>query len=220
MSTNKKIQLIEQSRIVFNENGYGKFNLHELAQLLGMSRGHLAYYFKDKDEILKAIVDRMWVELDRDLSSSRNFPSFENLHREVQLYYEYQKRYAFIFLNSSIMSHAYVKERFQTMTNLNIEANKATMMLSLTTGNLKPEPIPGIYSNIAFVVWMITFFWFSQQIIRGDKTTEDGEKMIWSIIVPHFTEKGLAKFKDFFGEAYYNSLGEANGSLNFGSDTF
>ena len=220
MSNNKKTVLIEQSRIAFNARGYGALNLHELAQLLEMSRGHLAYHFKDKEELLKAIVDQMWEELDRDLVSSRKFPSFENLHKEVQLYYEYQKRYSFVFLDSNLMSHPYVSERFQTMTEQSIEANKATLMLSLSTGNLKPEPIPGVYSNIAFITWMLSFFWLSQQVIRGEKTSEDGEKMIWSIIVPHFTEKGLNKFKDFFGEAYYNSLGDSVDSSIINAGTF
>ena len=55
---------------------------------------------------------------------------------------------------------------------------------------------------------MLSFFWLAQQIIRGEKTEEDGEKMIWSMLIPHFTEKGIQAFKNFFGEAYYNNLGQ------------
>lgn len=219
MAKAKKIEIIETAKQVFNEKSFDGVSLHELAQHMNMSRGNLAYHFKDKDVLLKAIVDQMWQKIDADRNTSRQFPSFENLHNEVQLYYKYQKEYAFIFLNSNVLNHPNVRDQFREMTQQSIDANKATLIFSIKAGNLKPEPIPGIYNNIAFTTWMLTFYWLSQQIIRGEKTTEDGEKMIWSIIVPHFTDKGIEKFKNFFGEEYFNSLGEPMdmSSLNMGS---
>ncbi len=34
------------------------------------------------------------------------------------------------------------------------------------------------------------------------------KKTIWSILLPHFTIKGIESFKNFFGEDYYHSLGK------------
>ena len=94
------------------------------------------------------------------------------------------------------------------MTRQTISENKATIAFSINTGNMKPEPFAGAYHNLAFTTWMLLFFWLAQQIIRGEKTNEDGEKVVWSNLLPHFTEKGVKAFKSFFGEEYYNSLGE------------
>jgi AcrR family transcriptional regulator len=209
MKRTTKEHIIYEAKNIFNERGYDSVSLHELAQKLEMSRGNLAYHFKDKDALLKTIVEEMWAKIEAERNISRQFPSFENLHKEVQLYYKYQKEYAFIFLNPNVLNHENVKEPFREMTKRTIEDNKATLAYSIKSGNLKPEPITGIYNNIAFITWMLAFYWLSQQIIRGEKTMEDGEKMIWSILVPHFTEKGVEKFKSFFGDNYYNSLGEA-----------
>ena len=41
-----------------------------------------------------------------------------------------------------------------------------------------------------------------------DKTESDGEKLIWTMLIPHFTDKGIQAFKDFFGTAYYENLGD------------
>jgi AcrR family transcriptional regulator len=208
MPNTKKNKIIEQSRIVFNEKGYDSINLNELAQFINMSRGNLSYHYSSKEDLLKAIVDQMWIEFDKEFSSTRKFPSFENLHNEVQFYYGYHKRYSFIFSSLSILSSPYLQERIKKISHHCIESNKATMLLSLSLGNLKPEPIKGLYSNIAFVTWMLTFFWLSQQVILGEKSAEECEKMIWSNIVPHFTDKGIENFKVFFGDDYYHSLGE------------
>lgn len=208
MPTTKKNIIIEQARKVFNEKGYESMNLNELAQLIKMTRGNLSYHYSTKEDLLKAIVDQMWQEIEQDLASSRKFPSFENLHKEIQFYYACQKKYAFIFSSPNIMASEYLEERVKSLSRQSIESNKATMMLSLSLGNLKPEPVVGLYSNVAFITWMLTFFWLSQQIVLGEKTSEEFEKMIWSIIVPHFTQKGLESFIGFFGKPYYESLGE------------
>ncbi|MEM6800397.1 MAG: TetR/AcrR family transcriptional regulator [Bacteroidota bacterium] len=206
MSTRQKI--IEQATSYFNKNGYSSTSLFELAKALGMSRGNLAYHFKDKDLLLEAIADEMWHSLEAERNKSRQLPSFENLHNEIQLYYKYQKKYAFIFLDTHVLNHPLIKKRFRELTAQNIQDNMATIAFSIKLGNMREEQISGTYHNIAFITWMLTFYWLSQQIIRGEKSREDGEKMIWSILLPHFTEKGIQSFKAFFGEEYFNSLGK------------
>jgi AcrR family transcriptional regulator len=204
----KKEQIIREATHIFNEKGFEAVSMYELSGLLGMSRGNLVYHFRDKDALLKSIVEEMWQKIEKDRSTSRQYPTFENLHNEVQLYYKYQKEYAFVFLNYQVINHPEVRQKFREMTENTIQANMATLALSLSTGNLKAEPYPGVYKNIAFTVWMLSFFWLSQQIIRGDSTTEDGEKLIWSLLLPHFTPKAIERFKAYFGEEYLTSLGE------------
>lgn len=209
MKKNTKDKIISTAIKCFNKEGYGALSLYEIAKATGMSRGNLTYHFKDKDTLLEAITQQMWSKIQGERNKSRQLPSFQNLHNEVQLYYKFQKEYAFIFLDPHVLNHPLVKEQFREMTRQTIEDNKAAIAFSIKLGNMKPEPIQGTYHNIAFITWMLSFFWLAQQIIRGEKTGEDGEKMIWSILIPHFTDKGLKSFKTFFGEDYYNNLGES-----------
>jgi hypothetical protein len=55
---------------------------------------------------------------------------------------------------------------------------------------------------------MLTFFWLPQQVIRGEKTTTDGDQMIWSLVLPHLTEKGIKSFQKYFGQEVMENLGE------------
>jgi len=207
MTTKEKI--IKAATDLFNQSGFSAISLFELAQHIGMSRGNLTYHFKDKDALLEATAQQMWSKIEAERNKSRRFPSFENLHNEVQLYYHFQKEYAFIFLDTHVLNHPIIKEQFRKMTEQTIRDNKAAIAFSIQLGNLKPEPVPGTYHNISFLAWMITFYWLPQQIIRGEQTKEDGEKLIWTILMPHFTTKGVESFKAFFGEGYFNSLGDS-----------
>ena len=208
MKRNTKHKIIEAAVEFFNKEGFAAISMQELANGLGMSRGNLTYHFKDKDTLLRKIAEQMWIEMGQERIHSRTFPSFQNLHNEVQLYYKIQRSYAFIFLDPHVLKHKYIREQFRKMTEETIRDNKTRIAFSVQMGNMYPEKIPGTYHNLAFISWMLTFFWLAQQIIRGEKTEEDGEKMIWSIMIPHFTEKGLNAFKNFFGEEYYNDLGQ------------
>lgn len=208
MKQNTKDKIIAFAISLFNKNGYGTISLQEIAQQMGMSRGNLTYHFKDKDALLKRISEDMWEKIERERAKSRTFPSFENIHNEVQLYYKIQRAYAFIFLDPHVLQHPFIKEQFRQMTAQTIKDNKAGIAFSIKLGNMKPEAIAGTYHSLAFITWMLSFFWLAQQIIRGDKTETDGEKLIWSMLMPHFTEKGVEAFKDFFGTTYYENLGD------------
>lgn len=192
----------------FNQKGFGAVSLQELAQIAGISRGNLTYHFKSKDILLEAIADQMWSQLEKERSKTIQFPSFENLHHQVQMYYHFQKTYSFIFLDTHVLNHPKIKKRFRTLTEQTIKDNKAKLAFAIQTGILQAEPFPGVYNSIAHITWMLTFYWHSQQIVRGEQGGTDGEKMIWSMLRPYLTDKGLAAFKAFFGESYFDTLGE------------
>ncbi|MEM6632998.1 MAG: TetR/AcrR family transcriptional regulator [Bacteroidota bacterium] len=206
---NTKAKIIQQATEAFTTKGFGAVSLYELAQAMGISRGNLTYHFKDKDALLEAISSQMWEKISTERNKSRQLPSFENLHNEIQLYYKFQKEYAFIFLDRHVLKHPVVKQQFREMTAQTLADNKAAIAFAIQLGNLKSETYPGLYHNIAFTTWMLTFFWLPQQIIRGEKQPAEGEKLVWSLLIPHMTEKGLASFEKFFGKEYLHTLGEA-----------
>lgn len=204
-----KENIINASTKYFNQHGFSAVTLNEIAGHLEMTRGNLTYHYKTKDDLLQAITEVMWQKIAAERAKSRALPSFENLHNEVQLYYRFQKEYAFIFLDSQVLVHPMVKPQFREMTKQTVLDNKKAIAFAISMGNMKPEPFKGAYHNIALLVWMIAFFWSAQQIIRGDQSKEDGEALIWSILLPHFTEKGKKSMTAFFGEDYLDNLGEA-----------
>ena len=56
--------------------------------------------------------------------------------------------------------------------------------------------------------WMVSFFWYHQMPFRSVAKSEDMMQMGWSLLIPHFTDKGIKSFKEYFGEDYYNGLGQ------------
>lgn len=204
-----KNKIIEFSIQCFNEEGYASITLQELAKRLGISRGNLAYHFKDKEVLLEAISNRMWDKLEQEQRKVRQFPSFENLKNKGIIFRDLQKEFAFIFQDQLMLRHPLISEKIKKIAEQSIEDNKTIIAYSIRLGNMKPEPFKGLYNHIAFITWTLPFFWLSQQVLQEEKSAEETERMMWSLLLPHFTEKGIQAFIQFFGQEYLDSLGEA-----------
>ncbi len=201
--------IIDKATGLFNNKGYNAVNLLEISAEVGISRGNLVYHYKDKDALLQAISDQMWDKLEDERKKSRQLPSFENLHNEVRLYETFQKKYAFIFLDRLVTNHPLLASKFKKMVNQTIRDNEAAIAFAIEKGNMRKETYPGVYKNLALSTWMLAFFWSAQNSVRKSKQIKGNvEKVIWSLLITHFTEKGIQAFVTFFGQAYLNSLGD------------
>lgn len=209
MQKNTKQHIIDAATDCFNAQGFAHISLQDLARELGMSRGNLAYHFPNKDALLEAIFHQMWAAIESERDKARSFPSFQNLQQEVKLYAHYQRAYAFIFTDSQVMAVPAIQRALQEMTESTIQDNKAAIAFAIKLGNMRPEPFPGCYQQLALATWMTMFYWLPQQVLRGVLPDEAAERAVWCLILPHFTPKGIQAFKDFYGEDFYQSLGPA-----------
>lgn len=53
----RKIEIIKTSEILFREKGFSKTSVESIIKEMGVAKGTFYYYFKSKEEVLKAIVD-------------------------------------------------------------------------------------------------------------------------------------------------------------------
>lgn len=207
MEKGTKPRIIATAIRCFNQRGYANVSLQDLARELQISRGNLAYHFATKDILLSTIFGQLTAKLEQERRRSRNLPSFTNLRQELERYRAYQEQYAFIFTDSQVMSIPQIRTTLREMSNATIADNRGAIAFAIQVGNMRPEPFPGVYHQLAFVTWMLMFFWLPQRMLRGEVSGEDAEKTVWSMIVPHFTEKGINVFKKYYGAAFIEELG-------------
>lgn len=204
----RKNDIIDHAIHFFNEHGYGASSLFQLANSMQISRGNLTYHFKSKEALLTAIVKKMWLGLERERHKAMKFPSFENLQREVREFQRFQKDYAFLFRETQILTHPQMRQNLNEVRSSRINDFIATMAFSMQVGNLKPEPIPGAYHNLCRALWMIGFYWIDQSKYASTEKETGWDKMMWSLLLPFFTAKGISSFITFFGQEYFDSLGK------------
>jgi len=57
-----KEKIIATAIIMFNQDGTSSVSTNHIAKELGISTGNLYYYFKNKEEIIRAILEKMILE--------------------------------------------------------------------------------------------------------------------------------------------------------------
>lgn len=73
VSDERRIQIINAAEGVFTEKGFDKARMDDIAGETGLSKGTLYLYFKSKDDLIIAILDRMF---------QREFRQLENLNQD------------------------------------------------------------------------------------------------------------------------------------------
>jgi AcrR family transcriptional regulator len=75
VSDERKSQIINAAEEIFTQKGFDEARMDDIAEGTGLSKGTLYLYFKSKDDLIIAILDRMF---------QREFKQFENLNLDEQ----------------------------------------------------------------------------------------------------------------------------------------
>lgn len=75
VSDERKTQIINAAEDVFTKRGFDEARMDDIAEETGLSKGTLYLYFKSKDDLIIAILDRMF---------QREFTQFEKLDLDEQ----------------------------------------------------------------------------------------------------------------------------------------
>jgi len=203
----KKDKILETAIEVFNDKGYHAVTLTDVAHACEMSRGNLAYHFKYKKHILNDLIVRMVNQVRHIQLGRKDYPAFINLSLDVKTCGILQDKYKFIFRDSSVLEHNSVKRVMKIWSEISIKRNLEAFAFGIEVGTMKPEPFDGLYHQLSVNAWMVAYYWVAQQSVRSVGSHEEAEKIVWSTVVPHFTEKGLAAFQKRYGADYFDHGG-------------
>jgi len=73
VSSERKTQILNAAEIIFTQNGFEEARMKDIADATGLSKATLYLYFRGKDDLIIAILDRIF---------NREFKQLENLTRD------------------------------------------------------------------------------------------------------------------------------------------
>ncbi len=98
-----KEKILKNSIEVFKEKGIQKTTMRDVAAKIGVSDGHVRYYFKKKDDLLVALFNQLDEEI---MAQNRSFDTFDELQLEFTNslinVYNAMLKYDFFFMESPI----------------------------------------------------------------------------------------------------------------------
>lgn len=196
MTTKQKI--IISSIKLFNQNGLNNVRLQQIADEVGISVGNLAYHYYSKEAIIKEIERQLSELIDPVIAIDRSLQNLMDFDTQLARYYHLLMNFSFFFLDLLEFKRTYPKLYRKRKVYINQIIGQIENWFAINTqkGILEVEPRPRHYKIIAHTIWMIITFYMTKPIDHGKP--EDSERvfkeMIWSQILPYFTEMGRLEF--------------------------
>ncbi len=198
MNSELRDRIMETAIELFNKNGYNTVSIRDISKVLHISPGNLTYYFPKKEDLLKAIVQMQYEDhLKNDFSDKM---SIRGLNNQIQKIIQHQKRYYYYFYSITEMSRVYPEfaELQRKIKNERYEQFRMVFYNLAEAKIMKPEGKEGLYDNLAYAVLSILMYWIQQSSLDNSSISsrKDIFSVIWSIIVPNLTAKGMRSFQE------------------------
>ncbi len=198
MSLSTKDRILNKSLELFNAGGARAIGTTHIGEALGMSPGNLYYHYRNREEIVAALFDRMEPEFHAALTGNATPPlSAERFAGFYILAFDILWRYRFFFgaLVDLLRRDDDLAARYDAFQRWALDALESIAAQLVKDGSMAKPPGPSSLKSVATNTWLIWLNW-----IRFVQTTKDdhaitkgdlaqGAFQTMDILVPHLDAK-------------------------------
>lgn len=193
MST--RVKILDAALILFNRDGTAAVSTNHIAEAAGISPGNLYYHFRNKQEIIRELFERLHAANDQafDLPSDRT-PTLEDLKGFVRTNYKILWEYRGIYreLVALLRNDLQLRIRFQAIRERGFEGFHQLFDAFITAGILRSPGSTETVENLAEICWMITEFWLGSLELGGrvvdEYQMERGVRLMMQVLEPYIKE--------------------------------
>jgi AcrR family transcriptional regulator len=175
MSTRDKI--LDTALILFNEQGTAAVSTNHIAAAADISPGNLYYYFRNKEDIIDALFERLFDAWDTafQLPSDRapTLADFEALiATNYQLIWDY--RFAYREMAALLRNDPALRARYQKVRQRGYEGFAELIDAFVDAGVLTPPSMPQELASLTELCWIISEQWPVNLELSGRPFDADG----------------------------------------------
>lgn len=190
MSTKRRI--IQTAVQLFNEQGVGKVSTNHIAAAASMSPGNLYYHFKNKSEIIGAILHQMYEEWNEVWALPKHERlSRQHLEQRLMMNFEILWRYRFFYREalSLLQADEDLRQKHNAMMQTRLVEQQAFVQRFVTDGVLQIEADAEQLEKLLISCWIIANNWLTFLEMNGrpvdEEAFKEGVGFIWAILTPY-----------------------------------
>ena len=196
---NTRERIIDTAIRLFNERGTGTVSTYHLAEALGISPGNLYYHFRNKEEIIRAILERMirrWEQL--YVLPTNRAPTLADVRELVTQNFLLVWDYRFFYRELSALTQRdpALKQRYQEIRRERLATFEALFRRFVSAGVARPPASPALVANLAKLCWLISDYWLPFVELDGElvmpEMIEQGVTLFLQVLSPYVSETGRA----------------------------
>ncbi len=195
MKTKDKILLTALEQ--FNENGSSKITTNHIAETMGISPGNLYYHYRNKEEIVLRLWEKMIDEINipfHDNPTANQIGEFIEFLRE---FFSTTYKYRFFWLEMAVLigKDPVLKTRYTNRTRNLLKTYKQSVYNWHKVGMLKQSLVKEELDQLIENTFFLTQFWALHTFIHEDEITLErllkGTGQIVKTIKPYLAPEAL-----------------------------
>lgn len=194
MST--KDRILETALRLFNESGTAAVSTNHVAGALDISPGNLYYHFKNKDDLVCALFERMSARLDEawEVDADR-LGHTSQLGQVVKNHLGVLNEYRFLAreLLGLVASNAVLGEHYRKLVVQRAGELEALFKAMISSGAMRDPGGSKAIKGLAQAFWMVSTFSLAQALATSDSASEAPRRaaeLVLRTLAPHLTESG------------------------------
>ena len=178
---------------MFNQKGTSSISTNHIAKELGISTGNLYYHFKNKEEIIRAILEKMIQEWDIvwHVPVSNWQPTLEDLKSIIRCSFQLEWKYRFFYRELIVLMKMdpKLKDRHKQIQVQRMTEQKKFFQYFIETGVLRIPKDQLQVDALLTISWILSNYWLTFLETSGEEISEEkieqGIQLIMTVIQPY-----------------------------------
>jgi AcrR family transcriptional regulator len=194
-----KERIITGAIQLFNADGIAHVTTRKVAAAVEISHGNLTYHFPNKAALLESAYEGIAGYLRSEINPKGRC-TLQHLDRLMHGFAKVRAEYSFCFTDTMEIRRHYpeVADKHAEIMTERLRETRKLLSYYAEIGLIKPAKDPKHFDYLVHAMWFINGFWLGQQSIIDPDRNEAGSQyavdMIWSLIIPHLSQKGLVEY--------------------------
>lgn len=205
---NTKENILNTSKILFNELGYSNVTIRMIALKLNMSSGNLNYHFKKREDILETLYFEMVEAFDNRIDTlDQQGPTLKKMHHDIQVSIDRMVDYKFFWtdLYNILQLSEKIKSHFETVYTR--RKNGVLFVLDMFTKSQILMPFEFEKERDFLIERMINFgntCLYASAIYSKKKFTSEfiltQTNTLMALLYPYLTDLGKNEYKNLIAK--------------------
>lgn len=193
-----RARVLAAALTLFNDRGTARVTTNHIAAEAGLSPGNLYYWFRNKQQVIRALVEQWLHDVEAQVAEVHEQPAhvhalWDDLSRNADL----ERRYRFVRRELLALMHddPELALACRNTYQRRLASQVAYVCRLVQVGVLRaPEP-PRTPEDIAVALWLVAEYWsVHHELITDDavrRRRESGIRPTLAVLSPYLTEQGV-----------------------------
>ena len=187
-SEQTKTNILQKAVELFNEHGTATISMNALAEALGISAGNLQYHYKNKEEMIRAILEQMFSEFDVIYQPAEGQFTLDTLRQLMRLNFGIIWKYHFFYreLTALLRNDKNLAKRYREIQEFRLQEQQELFRRLIAAGVVRRDLSDEELKNVTLIGWVLGNTWLSFLESTGQKINSATMEQAVEIMVQHF----------------------------------